>query len=273
MFISLTVAMGLYINTNQINTINLLLNNLASLIFLLIFVISAIAPIYLLFVRMHTNLPRRRINRISHNIHLLPFERVIQKLQKEVNILISLITTLDAFTNSQTRLVIMVDGLDTCEPSKMIQILDALALFFASRQNTPFIMILAVDPQIIVTGIQNNLRTTAGGMHNNGEITAEDYIKNIINMPFYLDHITLNKLQKNLKHRNRLLTGHLASFRERNRSESAPFIRGSLSRLSLRETQSDNIGEAPPIEMGTLIPSYDYFSNINPRIMRRIGNI
>lgn len=272
MFLSLTASLILHINSEQKNSKLAVSYVVATVIFLIIFLTLAIAPLYLFFVGLCVNLSRRRINRISHRIHLLPFERVIQKLQKEVNLLVSLITTLDAFTNSQTRLVIMIDGLDTCEQSKMVQMLDALALFFASRQNTPFIMILAVDPQIIVTGIQNNLRTNIGSTANGGEITAEDYIKNIVNMPFYLDHTTLKKLQKNLRHRNVPLTGNLASFRERKRSES--FIKGSLSKLSLRDSQPNNLGGitgAPTIEMGTLLPSYDYFSNMNPRIMRRIG--
>ena len=34
------------------------------------------------------------------------------------------VSTLDAFTHSQTRLVVMVDGLDSCENQKMLQLLD-----------------------------------------------------------------------------------------------------------------------------------------------------
>jgi hypothetical protein len=61
---------------------------------------------------------------------------MLQKLQKEVDLLVSLVfilknkiikkkvTTLDVFINSQTRLVIMVDGLDSCEQNKMVQLLD-----------------------------------------------------------------------------------------------------------------------------------------------------
>lgn len=67
----------------------------------------------------------------------------------------------------------MVDGLDSCEQNKMVQILDALALFFSSRQNIPFIVILAVDPHIIVSAINHNLR----GASANSEVTGYDYIK------------------------------------------------------------------------------------------------
>lgn len=69
----------------------------------------------------------------------------------------------------------MVDGLDSCEQNKMVHILDALALFFASRQDMPFIVILAVDPHIIISAIQNNLRGTAAS----SDLTGHDYMKNV----------------------------------------------------------------------------------------------
>ncbi|KAF7636439.1 hypothetical protein Mgra_00004228 [Meloidogyne graminicola] len=98
--------------------------------------------------REQNGVPKHRIARIINRIHLQPFERMLQKLQKEVDLLVSLVTTLDAFINSQTRLVIMVDGLDSCEQNKMDQLLDAFNLFFCSRQNAPFVVLLAYTPTV-----------------------------------------------------------------------------------------------------------------------------
>lgn len=55
---------------------------------------------------------------------------------------------LDSFTQQQTRLVIVVDGLDSCEQDKVLMILDAVHVLF-SDPNHPFIIILAIDPHII----------------------------------------------------------------------------------------------------------------------------
>lgn len=55
---------------------------------------------------------------------------------------------MDAFTQQQTRLVIIIDGLDSCEQDKILLLLDAVRMLF-SEQNTPFIIILAIDPHAI----------------------------------------------------------------------------------------------------------------------------
>jgi len=52
---------------------------------------------------------------------------------------------LDAFTQQQTRLVIIIDGLDSCEQDKILLLLDAVRMLF-SEQNTPFIVVLAIAP-------------------------------------------------------------------------------------------------------------------------------
>lgn len=148
---------------------------IGALVFAGICVFFAISPIYIFTVRMLISLPQRRIKRLTHRLHSLPFERLVQKLQHEVDLLTSMINSLNAFTNSQARLVIMVDGLDSCEQNSMVQILDALALLFGSRQNAPYIVIIAADPNIIVNALQNNLR----GAGTN-EITGHDYMKNVI---------------------------------------------------------------------------------------------
>lgn len=48
----------------------------------------------------------------------------------------------------QSRLVIIVDGLDSCEQDKVLLILDAIQALF-SDNGYPFVVILAIDPHII----------------------------------------------------------------------------------------------------------------------------
>lgn len=62
---------------------------------------------------------------------------------------------MDAFTQQQTRLVIIIDGLDSCEQDKILLLLDSVRMLF-SEQNTPFIVVLAIDPHAI-SQVQNQL--------------------------------------------------------------------------------------------------------------------
>lgn len=55
---------------------------------------------------------------------------------------------MDSFTSQQSRLVVIVDGLDSCEQDKVLLVLDAMQALF-SDNNCPFVIILAIDPHII----------------------------------------------------------------------------------------------------------------------------
>lgn len=59
-----------------------------------------------------------------------------------------MVTCMDSLTNQQTRLVVIVDGLDSCEQDKVLLVLDTVHMLF-SDSNTPFIVILAIDPHVI----------------------------------------------------------------------------------------------------------------------------
>lgn len=64
---------------------------------------------------------------------------------------------LDAFVGQQTRLVIIVDGLDSCEQDKVLYILDAMHTLF-SDANSPFVMVLAIDPHIVIKVSEMNIQ-------------------------------------------------------------------------------------------------------------------
>lgn len=59
-----------------------------------------------------------------------------------------MVRCLDGLSAQQTRLVIIVDGLDSCEQEKVLLILDTVHMLF-SDANSPFIVILAIDPHVI----------------------------------------------------------------------------------------------------------------------------
>ena len=63
------------------------------------------------------------------------------------------------------------------------------ALF--SDEDSPFITVLAVDPHIIIRGIESNLRTSIQDSNVNGF----DYLRNAVHLPFYLQSQGM-KIQK-----------------------------------------------------------------------------
>lgn len=65
----------------------------------------------------------------------------------------------------QSRLVIIVDGLDSCEQDKVLLVLDAIQALF-SDNGCPFVVILAIDPHIIA---KVNSRTIATAILRQGQ--------------------------------------------------------------------------------------------------------
>ena len=80
----------------------------------------------------------------------------------------------------------------------MVQTLDAIELLFSARENRPIISIIAVDPHIIVSAINHNMHSALAGT----ELTGYDFLKNIINMPFFLHNSAIRQLHNTLKVNN-----------------------------------------------------------------------
>uniref|UniRef100_A0A1I7W1Z3 ANK_REP_REGION domain-containing protein n=1 Tax=Loa loa TaxID=7209 RepID=A0A1I7W1Z3_LOALO len=235
-----------------------------SISFFAVAVVLMLYPLYLLFVYGFVNMPKRRINIAAQKINKLRFEGFMQKLQHEVDLLANMIRSLDFFTNSQTRLIVVVDGLDNCEQERMVQTLDALELLFCTRADRPFVVTIAVDPHIIISAVNHSMHSALAGT----ELTGHDYLKNIINMPFYLHNSAIRQLQTNLRNKSE----SLADWKERFRRQDT--FHGSY--ISLREGFEGKSSRKVTV-VGTRGLSHsliadDYFSNMNPRSMKRIVN-
>ena len=55
----------------------------------------------------------------------------MQSLKREVEVMGQLTNCMDAFTTTHTRLVVIVDGLDSCEQEKLLQVY-MKAIFYVS---------------------------------------------------------------------------------------------------------------------------------------------
>lgn len=108
-------------------------------------------------------------------------ESFIFQLKREVDLIAHTVKTIDSFSHSCTRLVIVIDGLDSCEQSKVVQILEIIHVLF-TREGDPFISILAVDPHVLIKGIEGNLTAA----FRNGSVNGNDYLRTIIHLPVFL---------------------------------------------------------------------------------------
>ena len=108
-------------------------------------------------------------------------DNFVIKLKNEIDLIAYTVNTIDAFTHNCTRLVIIIDGLDSCEQSKVLQILEVVHVLF-SKEGDPFISILAVDPHVLIKGIEGNLTP----VFRNGSVNGNDYLRTIIHLPVYL---------------------------------------------------------------------------------------
>ena len=82
-------------------------------------------------------------------------EGYLQAVKKEVNLLMEMVRGLDAFSGQQSRLIVVVDGLDSVEQRKVLSVLDTVHTLFSDPQS-PFIILLAIDPHVI-TKVSGNL--------------------------------------------------------------------------------------------------------------------
>lgn len=54
---------------------------------------------------------------------------VSQVLKHEVELMSKMAKTIDGFTQNQTRMAVIIDGLDACEQDKVLQMLDTVRVF------------------------------------------------------------------------------------------------------------------------------------------------
>ncbi|XP_022244696.1 kinase D-interacting substrate of 220 kDa-like [Limulus polyphemus] len=146
-----------------------------------------------MLVRLVISLFVSHQRRIHHNLHRGSGdnnEGRLSILKSEVETMTTLVKCLDGFVEQQTRLVVIFDGLDSCEQEKVLRVLDAVHLLF-SDVNAPFVVILAIDPHIIVKAIESNIHR----IFRNSNIRGPDYLRNIVHLPFYLQNSGLRRVR------------------------------------------------------------------------------
>ncbi|XP_011053650.1 PREDICTED: kinase D-interacting substrate of 220 kDa isoform X1 [Acromyrmex echinatior] len=242
---------------------------------------------------------RRHLQRSISKLETLKSEGFIQTLKSEVNLMTEMVKCLDSFMAQQSRLVVIVDGLDSCEQDKVLLVLDAIQALF-SDNGYPFVVILAIDPHIISKAVEVNSRR----LFSESNIGGHDYLRNMVHLPFYLQNSGLRKVkvaQQTAQYYKKTAwteaeesvnytassTMHHSVSSRRLSTESAimnsneklkPQTRKGSRKMRLSESIASSIGSnlnrlGGAQDLNKMLLTDDYFSDVNPRSMRRLMNV
>ena len=242
---------------------------------MIIFVSSILALIALLnvptiiriFISMFYS-QKSYLNSSLNNSNIVKSEGQLQAIRIELKFLTEMVETLDAFSQGSSRLTLIVDGLDIVEQRKVLKVLDTVNNLFTEPES-PFIILLAIDPHIIIKAIELNINeafadTSVGGFA---------YLRNMVHLPFFLQNNGSRKIQlaQTLAAKTRELFSVDSEVKMKSTSRLSESSENMFSRISSFPNFSDR--HAIPAEMNRMFLTDDYFSDVNPRSMRRLMNV
>uniref|UniRef100_A0A8C8E078 Kinase D-interacting substrate 220a n=1 Tax=Oryzias sinensis TaxID=183150 RepID=A0A8C8E078_9TELE len=224
------------------------------------------------------NSQRKRLHSAANNLHKLKSEGFMKVLKHEVEMMSKMAKTIDGFTQNQTRMAVIIDGLDACEQDKVLQMLDTVRVLFSKG---PFISIFASDPHIIIKAINQNLNSVLRDSNINGH----DYMRNIVHLPVFLNSRGFSTAKK--------LFMATATSGEALPTEGTEVINRKLSQNSLAQDQGKlgsrntlnrrdtyrrrqmqrTVTRQMSFDLTKLLVTEDWFCDISPQTMRRLLNI
>ncbi|XP_051579430.1 kinase D-interacting substrate of 220 kDa-like isoform X2 [Myxocyprinus asiaticus] len=221
---------------------------------------------------------RRRLLNAANSMHKLKSEGFMKVLKCEVELMAKMAKTIDGFTQNQTRLAVIIDGLDSCEQDKVLQMLDTVRVLFSKG---PFISIFASDPHIIIKAINQNLNSVLRDSNINGH----DYMRNIIHLPVFLNSRDLSTAKRlciaSPANADQLNTDAWQEDMDRMLSQNSlgeQGRQGSKTALNRRETyrrrqMQRTVTRQMSFDLTKMLVTEDWFSDISPQTMRRLLNI
>ncbi|KAM8834165.1 kinase D-interacting substrate of 220 kDa B isoform 2-T3 [Synchiropus picturatus] len=225
------------------------------------------------------NSQRKRLHSAANNLHKLKSEGFMKVLKHEVELMSKMAKTIDGFTQNQTRMAVIIDGLDACEQDKVLQMLDTVRVLFSKG---PFISVFASDPHIIIKAINQNLNSVLRDSNINGH----DYMRNIVHLPVFLNSRGLSTAKKlcmaapangeavvaegwHEEVDRKVLQGGSAQEQAKFGSKTALNRRDTYRRRQMQKT----ITRQMSFDLTKLLVTEDWFSDISPQTMRRLLNI
>ena len=112
-------------------------------------------------------------------------------LATEVIMLADMVQCLDSFTGQQSRLVGVIDTLDSCDTERTLSVLNAVQTLLLTP-NRPFVLLIAVDPHVVAKAAEANSKR----LFTEGGIGGHDFLRNLVHLPVYLQNSGLRKVQR-----------------------------------------------------------------------------
>lgn len=219
-------------------------------------------------------------------------------LGTEVMMLSDMVKCLDSFTGQQSRLVGVIDTLDSCDTERTLNVLNAVQTLLMTP-NRPFVLLIAVDPHVVAKAAEANSKR----LFTEGGIGGHDFLRNLVHLPVYLQNSGLRKVQRAQhtamaykrifpEHQFETETvagglGYSASSRRlSNASEimssteklrAPPPSRGGSKKLKLSESIASSIGSnmhklgGGQFEFSKVMLTDDYFSDVSSFIYLTTG--
>uniref|UniRef100_A0A671N963 Kinase D-interacting substrate of 220 kDa n=1 Tax=Sinocyclocheilus anshuiensis TaxID=1608454 RepID=A0A671N963_9TELE len=218
------------------------------------------------------NSQRKRLHSAANKMHKLKSEGFMKVLKNEVELMAKMAKSIDGFTQNQTRLVVIIDGLDSCEQDKVLQMLDTVRVLFSKG---PFISVFASDPHIIIKAINQNLNSVLRDSNINGH----DYMRNIVHLPVFLNSRGLSSAKKMCAPTPANGdTGNSEGLKLSQNSLGDQTKFGSKTTLNRRDTyrrrqMQRSVTRQMSFDLTKLLVTEDWFSDISPQTMRRLLNI
>ncbi|CAL8315261.1 unnamed protein product [Merluccius merluccius] len=223
---------------------------------------------------------RKRLHSAANKMHKLKSEGFMKVLKSEVELMARMAKSIDSFTQHQTRLAVIIDGLDSCEQDKVLQMLDTVRVLFSKG---PFISIFASDPHIIIKAINQSLTSVLRDSNINGH----DYMRNIVHLPVFLNSRGLSSARKlcsapTAAPRDPAATAdgwHEELDRKLSQHSLGELTKfGSKTTLNRRDTYrrrqvQRSVTRQMSFDLSKLLVTEDWFSDISPQTMRRLLNI
>ncbi|XP_032877524.1 kinase D-interacting substrate of 220 kDa isoform X5 [Amblyraja radiata] len=222
---------------------------------------------------------RKRVLLAASKLHKLKPEGFMKVLKNEVELMARMAKSIDGFTQNQTRLVVVIDGLDACEQDKVLQMLDTVRVLFSKG---PFIAIFASDPHIIIKAINQNLNSVLRDSNINGH----DYMRNIVHLPVYLNSrgLSAKKVYAAVPSNGDVGNSDYTSWHEDNDRKLSQHSLGELTKhgsktaLNRKDTyrrrqMQRQVTRQMSFDLSKLLVTEDWFSDISPQTMRRLLNI
>lgn len=210
-------------------------------------------------------------------------------LGAEVMMLSDMVKCLDSFTGQQSRLVGVIDTLDSCDTERTLNVLNAVQTLLMTP-NRPFVLLIAVDPHVVAKAAEANSKR----LFTEGGIGGHDFLRNLVHLPVYLQNSGLRKVQRaqntamaykrifpEHQFESEAIGGGLAysasSRRLSNASEimssteklrAPPPSRGGSKKLKLSESIASSIGSnmhklgGGQFEFSKVMLTDDYFSDV-----------